>query len=195
MPGSPQATVRLGGFLQEVSLDADACGPPARCQPSETLVLGLGNPILGDDGAGWRGAQRLRDLLAAPRAPLDGTVELDCAALGGIGLMERILGYRRVVLIDAMQTGRGRVGCVRVCPLEALADPTRGHSGSVHDASLLVALGLARAVGAVVPSRIDVVGIEVAAELRFSEELSRPVARAIDRAAVAVLALLEKESA
>ena len=61
------------------------------------LVIGLGNPLMGDDGIGWHVARRLA---ADPRLPPDtevldgGTDLLRCA-----GQME---GRRRVVCIDAL---------------------------------------------------------------------------------------------
>jgi len=66
----------------------------------KTLVIGLGNPILGDDGVGWKVAKELTTLIDP-----DTSVEIDCASLGGLSLMERMLGYQRVIVIDSMETG------------------------------------------------------------------------------------------
>jgi len=154
-----------------------------------TLVIGLGNPILGDDGVGWRVVDELQTVLAA-----EGTaIETDCASLGGLSLMERMLGYQRVILVDSIETAEGAIGTVRVFPLEALLDPSAGHSASAHDTSLLTALEAARAMGAQVPSRVDVVAIKARPTYDFSEELSPPLARAVPVATQAVLDLLLKE--
>ncbi len=56
----------------------------------KTLVLGLGNPLLGDDAVGLRVAASLRG-----RLPPD--VELDEDYCGGLRLMERLAGYDRAV--------------------------------------------------------------------------------------------------
>ena len=40
----------------------------------KTLILGLGNPLLGDDGVGWRVAEQVRLHVANP------DVEVDCLA-------------------------------------------------------------------------------------------------------------------
>ncbi len=48
------------------------------------------------------------------------SAEVDCAALGGLSLMERMVGYQRVILVDSMETGQSPEGSVRVFPMERL---------------------------------------------------------------------------
>ena len=58
--------------------------------PSEKiLVIGLGNPILGDDGVGWVVAREVEIRLGASEY----NIEVDCLALGGLSLMERLIGF------------------------------------------------------------------------------------------------------
>lgn len=151
-----------------------------------TLVIGLGNPILGDDGVGWKVAENLSSVV-----DLRSSVEIDTAALGGLSLMERLLGYERVILVDSMETGQGPVGSVRTFPLASLPDPMAGHSSSAHDTSLVTALKTAESVGADIPKRVDVVAVEAQNVYNFSEELSPPVAAAVPEAVQAVLDLLQ----
>ncbi len=152
----------------------------------KTLVIGLGNPILGDDGVGWKIAKEVASVIGQ-----DSFVEIDTAALGGLSLMERMLGYDRVVLIDSMETGQGPVGSVQTFPLASLSDPMAGHSASAHDTSLSTALKTAESIGADVPKRVDVVAVEAKNVYDFSEELSTPVAAAVPEAVQAVLDLLQ----
>jgi len=152
----------------------------------KTLVIGLGNPILGDDGVGWKIAEEVASVIGQ-----DSFVEIDTAALGGLSLMERMLGYDRVVLVDSMETGQGPVGSVQTFPLASLSDPMAGHSASAHDTSLITALQTAKSIGADVPNRVDVVAVEAQNVYDFSEELSSPVAAAIPVAVQAVLDLLQ----
>jgi hydrogenase maturation protease len=146
-----------------------------------TLVLGLGNPILRDDGVGWRVVAQVERV-----ATIDG-VEFDCAALGGLALMERLIGYRRALLVDSMQTDGGPPGQVRRLSVEDL--PTM-HSGSVHDASLKTALQLGRRLGAQLPEDILIIGIEAGEVLDFGETLSPPVEAAVPVAVDMILAAL-----
>lgn len=151
-----------------------------------TLVVGLGNPILGDDGVGWRVVEELRRRLGDRQAE----IEIDCASLGGLSLMERMLGYRWVILVDSMETGQVALGSVRAFPLGALPDPLSGHSASAHDTSLPTAIQAAKAMGAEVPLRVDVVAVEAGLTRDFSEQLSPRVAKAVPVATQAVMDLL-----
>jgi hydrogenase maturation protease len=138
----------------------------------KTLILGLGNPILRDDGVGLRVAQALRPMLAEAHG-----VEVDENTWGGLRLMERLVGYDRVIVVDAMCTG-APAGTVRLLTPDEM--PTR-RSGSPHDTSLSVALELGRRVGLCVPESADItlVGIEALDVVNFGEELSPEVEAAI----------------
>jgi hydrogenase maturation protease len=153
---------------------------------SKTLILGLGNPILGDDGVGWRVAEAVQLLVANQQPPVD----VEFASLGGLSLMERMLGYERVILIDCMETGSAPVGTVRSMPLADLANPVAGHSASAHDTSLITALETAKAMDAEIPTRVEVVTIEAKNTYDFSEDLSPEVAAAVPVATLEVMKLL-----
>jgi hydrogenase maturation protease len=173
----------------------------------KTLVVGLGNPILGDDGVGWKVAETVKERLGSDRRfrlPVRPSgaktihylspIEVDCLSLGGLSLMERLLGYERAIIIDSMETGQNPVGSVRTFPLSSLPDPTAGHSSSAHDTSLITALKTAESLGADVPKRVDVVAVEAQNVYDFSEELSPPVAAAIPEAVQVVFDLLQGAS-
>jgi len=152
-----------------------------------TLVVGLGNPILGDDGIGWRVADAVRATLP--------DVEVDCLALGGLSLMERLVGYQRAIIIDSIQTRGGRIGQVYQCALDDLPDLSAGHTTAAHDTSLQTALQMGRAMGAELPDQVHVVCIEAERVYDFSEELTPQVAAAIPAATQAVIDLLNGREA
>ena len=159
-----------------------------------TLVIGLGNPILGDDGVGWRVVEALEERLArdddARRNA--GDVELDRVAVGGLSLMERLVGYDRVVLIDAI-LGSDRLGTLTVGSLAETACRLAGHLDSAHDAPLTEALSAGRALGAHLPDEITVVGVAVRQVDVFGERLSPAVAAAVDPAVDAILAMPSRQ--
>jgi hydrogenase maturation protease len=152
-----------------------------------TLIVGLGNPILGDDGVGWVIAQNLRDQLIT-RTDL----EFDFLSLGGLSLMERLTGYQHVILIDAIASGENSSGKVISFPLNEIPDPTAGHSSSVHDTSLRNALNLGRTMNISLPrdENIIVVAVEAANVYDFSEELTPQVAAAVPIAEKLILDLI-----
>ena len=149
-----------------------------------TIVLGLGNPILRDDGVGWHVVQELRNQMAGQPAAA-AQVELDEVAAGGLALMERLVGYEGAVLVDAIQTRDGVPGTLYRLTLEDL--PTV-HADSGHDASLKAALELGRQLGARLPTRIVIYAIEAANLRDFGESLSPPVAAGAGLAVQALLA-------
>jgi hydrogenase maturation protease len=167
----------------------------------KTLVIGLGNPILGDDGVGWRVAEEVAKVLPSPLAPLpegegkggEGEVEVDCASLGGLSLMERLTGAERVILIDSIFTGQKPVGTVSQFTLSDLPDLTAGHSASVHDTSLRNALNVGRSMNIFLPKDENVIVVAIEAEnvYDFSQELSPAVAEAVPQAVKAVLELID----
>ena len=150
------------------------------------LVVGLGNPLLGDDGVGWRVAQQVCEQVAHAAMP----VEVDCLAVGGLRLMERMIGYDHIILIDAVTTGQRPPGSLYQFPLDHLPDSAAGHLACTHDATLQTALAMGRALGAPLPDTVTVVGIECQQVHDFSDDLTSPVQAAVLPAAQAVMALL-----
>ena len=150
----------------------------------KTLVLGLGNPVISDDSVGLRVAEKVKELLA-DRAD----VEVDEDFWGGLRLMERLIGYDRAVIVDAMKTG-GEPGTVRLLTPTDL--PTQ-RSASAHDVNFPTALTFGRQTGMHLPpdELISLVGIEVVDILTFGEELTPAVEAAIPRAVELVIKALE----
>lgn len=151
------------------------------------LVIGLGNPILGDDGVGWRVAEAL---LNHPDLPPN--VEIDFLAVGGITLMERLVGYERVILIDAIVTHQYPIGSVVCFDLKDLPYPDIGHMGSAHDTTLPKALQLGTQLGAILPNEISIIAVESQNVFDFSEELTPPVEAAVQKAVQMVLNLINR---
>ncbi len=165
----------------------------------KTLGIGLGNPLLGDDSAGWRVAEQVQQRLGMSGESInlpgkdgkeDQRVEVDCLALGGLSLMERMVDFDRAILIDAMTSGNQPAGSVYTLSLEDLPNYSDGHITAIHDTSLQTALLMGQAMGVHLPSRIDIVGVESMRVYDFTEELTQEVALAIPRAVQMVLDLL-----
>jgi hydrogenase maturation protease len=137
-----------------------------------TLVLGMGNPILSDDGVGLLVAERLR------RRALPAGVEVQTSEVAGLRLLELVRGFTRVIIIDAIISGRAPGEIVRY---EA-SDFKGGHRyGSAHSIGLHTALELGHTLGYDMPAEVTVFAIEAHDVETFGEELSPPVAAAADR--------------
>ncbi len=105
----------------------------------KTLILGLGNPLITDDSVGLRVVERLKPLLADR-----GDVEVSEDYWGGLRLMERMIGFDRAIVVDAIQTGATPGAIHRLAP-DGL--PTQ-RSASAHDVNLATALEFGRRAGA-----------------------------------------------
>jgi hydrogenase maturation protease len=155
----------------------------------KTLVLGLGNPILSDDGVGIH----VIPALSSRRLPPG--VVLAEASIGGLRLLEIVSGYRRVIVVDAIQVREGCPGEILLFGPQDLR--TSLHSGSAHDLSFPGALNLGRELGMDIPEDgdIKVVAIQAADVQTLNERLTPAVEAAIPRAVEAVLAILGEENA
>jgi len=151
----------------------------------KTLVVGLGNPILGDDGVGWKVAEQVQKQLA-----LDPSVEVECVSLGGISLMEHLIGYERAILVDAFISEED-IGSISISKLDDLPNYSAYHITSAHDTSLQNAIQFGRSMGVLLPKDITVVGVATKQIYDFGEELSPPVAEAVPWVAHIVLDLLK----
>lgn len=145
----------------------------------KTLVLGMGNPILCDDGAGIWVARAVQEKLTRP----DVTVEE--SSLAGMDLLELLSGYDRAIIIDAIQGAGLKPGRVYRFGPEALTK-TR-HASSPHDTNFATALELGKKLGMALPVEIVIFGIQVADVSTFSEQCTPDVERAIPRCVNRVL--------
>jgi hydrogenase maturation protease len=143
----------------------------------KTIVIGLGNPILGDDGIGWQIAQELQQI-----KDLSSDVTIECLAVGGISLMETLVGYDRAILVDAIVTHQALLGSLNCCKLEDLPTLTTGHMSSAHDTSLVDALQMGKSLGESLPKEITVVTIESQITYEFSDTMTPAVAAAVPQA-------------
>jgi hydrogenase maturation protease len=136
-----------------------------------TLVIGLGNPILSDDGVGCHVAAALKERLPEMEADILET------SVAGLDFLDLMTGYDRVIMIDAIQTVAGTPGQVYRLDLEAFK-ATR-HAASPHDVNLATALELGYKLDLDLPSHIDIFAVEVEDTSCFSEECTPAVTATI----------------
>jgi len=158
----------------------------------KTLVVGLGNPILTDDGVGVKVAYAVEEELG-PNIPENITITE--ASVGGLRLMELMIGYDRVILVDAIMTSNGHdYGHIHELSLEDLRHitPTE-HSASAHDTSLVTALDAGERLGLHLPKEFEIIAVEVENVMDFSDEPTPAVAASIPKVTEMVLDALRKE--
>jgi hydrogenase maturation protease len=138
--------------------DRTAAGPQA-ATAGKTLVLGLGNDLYGDDGVGIHIIQRLEsdDLCRKKFADCLAGVDLLASGLTGLALLDVIVGYDRLVIVDTIKRSSPRTGRIHVLD----ADKLRHIPGpSPHYVSIPQTITAGRQLGLHVPEKIRVIGVE-----------------------------------
>jgi hydrogenase maturation protease len=138
----------------------------------DTIIIGIGNPVLTDDSVGLKIADCLRDRLSGRPGVV--VTQLAC---GGINLMEAMAGHDRAIIIDAMTGGGGKPGTIYAFGPADLFQSR--NTWSSHDATLPVAMSLGQAVGLRLPSDIRIWAVEADDVSNFSEGLTPEVRRAV----------------
>lgn len=161
-----------------------------------TLVIGLGNPLLGDDGFGWQVATALQHILdeaSGPHGRIKSHVEVDYLSVGGLRLMEFLAGCDTAILVDAITTGQHPVGYLYDCALDDLPQLSVGHTSSAHDTTLQTALHVGRTMGVTLPDTIWIVGVEIEPSFTFNEVLTPLIQAAVPCAVERVIKKLHEE--
>jgi hydrogenase maturation protease len=134
----------------------------------ETLILGLGNDILTDDGIGPR---LVRDLDRVNQNP---SVRFDVAGCGGLEIIEYIKGYKKVVFIDAIRTRSGKPGDVYYFNPSDFQETS--HLSNLHDVYFLTALKLGNVLELDLPADLHFIAVEIVEDMEFNEELTPQLA-------------------
>lgn len=138
----------------------------------KTLILGLGNPILSDDGIGNRIAQELEGRLACRQ-----DITVAETSIAGLSLIDLLAGYDRAIIVDAIQTSAGKPGQIYRFTSDVF-DDTR-HVSSPHDVNFATALELGKRLGMALPEQIIIYAIEVSDTSTFGEKFTPAVDEAI----------------
>jgi hydrogenase maturation protease len=143
------------------------------------VVIGVGNELRGDDGAGLEVATRL----ASRVDPAEVAV---CPHPGeALALLDKLAGFRAAVLVDASHTGEP-AGSTRRLDVSMKPPPASlGSSTSTHAVGVGEALELARALGRL-PGRVVLHAIE-GERFDTGRDLSGPVRAALPALCEAVL--------
>jgi len=127
----------------------------------KTIIIGMGNTILCDDGVGIRVARLLKDRLAGNES-----VEVCETHLAGMNIVPTIEGYGRAVIIDAIETEKPVPGALHRLRLEDLAATL--HITSPHGTNLYTSIELAKRCGLSMPETITIFAIEIEDASTFS---------------------------
>lgn len=145
------------------------------------LVLGIGNPLMTDEGAGVRVAEILMGRYALPD-----NVEVIDAGTMGLGIINLFRDRDLVVVVDAVDNTGHEPGTVVIMTPEQLAPSQVLHS--LHDMRFVNVLEAAELTG-IDPEAICV-GIQVESMQQWVMELTPAVEAALPAAVAAVIDIL-----
>jgi hydrogenase maturation protease len=164
--------------MQVCSPQAPPLQAPPRRKP--VLVLGLGNDILGDDAVGLNVAREIRQHLSDS----DGIVVQETSEMG-LSILDFIVGFDHLVLVDAVQTGRAPPGFLhelddhqlKILPIVS------PHFLGVGE---IVALG--GRLGLPVPRHVKIFAIEAKDPFTVAVRMTPPLRRVLRSVSLRVLA-------
>jgi hydrogenase maturation protease len=131
---------------------------------AKTLILGLGNDILTDDGIGPKLVNNLQKELS------NEDFDFLNVCVGGLELLDHMQDYDTVFILDAIKTQTGKPGDVYFLSTKDFKETS--HISNLHDINFLTALKLAEKLSITVPSKIHIIAVEIIEDRVFSENLS-----------------------
>ena len=146
------------------------------------LVIGWGNPIVGDDGIGIRAAGLLAKRIGKE-------IPVIASSHAGLRLVERMLGYDRVIVADVHQGAQGSELHREVIHPRELSPLERSvrHDGTLHDAlQVMCAMNASD-----LPEEIVLLSAAIPAPREWRDGLSSGGESAAERLADAVIGELE----
>lgn len=149
---------------------------------NKTLVLGIGSPIMCDDAIGLRVLQELKE-----RGVQD--VDLEEACVSGLDLIEIMIDYELVIVVDAIIQSGHPAGTILVLSPEDFSDTV--HGTNPHEANVATTIELGRTLEPNrFPKKILFVAVEANDVFTVTEEMTPEVEAALDGTVNKVLELI-----
>ncbi|UJG40506.1 MAG: hydrogenase maturation protease [Candidatus Heimdallarchaeum aukensis] len=152
-------------------------------------IIGLGNPIVGDDAVGIRVLDYIKENKTLPSF-VDIMVDV---SLSGIGLVELFRGYDKVIIIDSMQSNQFEPGTVlRLNPDQFVSAL---HVSDYHNMDFFTAYEFGKEIYDDLPpnEQIVILGIEINYITEFSDQLSPEIKSKFDDIVNDVYQFIKKE--
>ena len=130
-----------------------------------TLILGMGNPILSDDGVGLFIARQLEGKIPG--------VDVITTAMAGLNILDLVIGYDKIFVIDAVLTDGRSLGNLK----KLTENEGSLHLFSSHGLNFPELLRLGRELGYKMPDVVAIYGIDIGNEIAFGEALTPELRR------------------
>ena len=141
--------------------------------PTPVIVIGLGNPLMADEGIGTAVVGALAGLAEAGKLPTDNIEYLD-GGCGGMYLLHSIAGRKKVILIDCAKMGLTPGTIRRFTPDEVNTVKQMTHL-SLHEVDILRVIELSQMIDQC-PDEIIIFGVQpekIDAQMCLTETLQQ----------------------
>lgn len=146
------------------------------------LVLGIGSPLVCDDAIGFQVVEAMK-VLDIP------DLDLDQQAVSGLDLIEIMMDYQKVVVVDAIVSEQYPAGTVMLLQPEDFKNAI--HGSNPHEVNMHMAIELGRRLAPDrMPRDISFVAVEVNDVWTVTDIMTEEVQAAVPKAVEAVLKVL-----
>ena len=145
------------------------------------LILGLGNPLIGDEGVGCEVAKQLS------QKDLHEDIEVLDGGTGGIKILHLLEGRKEITIIDCADFG-GSAGEVKLFTPDKIVG-LKDHPLSLHHLDLKGVLDLGEKLG--FKFNVKIIGIQPK-EVAFKRELSSEVKKAVKKVVSMIIESIDK---
>lgn len=149
----------------------------------KTLILGMGNTLLSDDGVGIIITRFLERVLEDAK-----DVDFCETSWGGFRIIDLLKDYDYAIVIDSIKTETKPEGFIHHLKTVDLLPTLR--LTSYHDINFITALKLAESMSIKIPNDIDILAIEIEDNYTISEKLNNKIIQSISNCSEEVLKLL-----
>lgn len=146
------------------------------------LVLGIGSPLICDDGVGFK----VVDEIAAMNIP---DLDVDQQSVSGLDLIEIMMDYKKVVVVDAIVTEKYPAGTVMLLQPDDFKNAL--HGTNPHEVNIHMAIELGKRLSPErMPTDIQFVAVEVNDVWTVTDIMTEDVEKAVPAVVQAVLKVL-----
>ena len=148
----------------------------------KTLILGIGNTILGDDGVGVHTVHELEKLID------DASIDIMDTNTDSLNMLDFLPGYDRLIVVDAIITLNGKVGEIYRLKPEDVYKPSAAII-SPHHANIITTLEMGRVLfPGEIPEDVTIYAVCATDVTEVSEDMTDKVQAAVPRVVEMILA-------
>jgi hydrogenase maturation protease len=146
------------------------------------LLLGIGSPIVCDDGLGFRVVEEIKNMNLPD-------LDTDQQSVSGLDLIEIMMDYKKVVVVDAIVTEKYPAGTVMLLEPEDFKNAL--HGTNPHETNIHMAIELGkRLFPGRMPTDIQFIAVEVNDVYTVTDVMTEDVEKAVPAAVQATLKVL-----